>query len=120
MGTNGEGREGKQETPETQSDEGFGRSLSATGVSQAERGGFEPPIGFDTYNGLANLELLSTNSWPAKNLHDPQNPPVAHGKRATHPAFPDLSEVISAWPELPQAIRLGILAMVRAAREERP
>ncbi len=53
-GTNGEGSEGKEETPETQSDDGFGRSLSAAGGSQAERGGFEPPIGFDTYNGLAN------------------------------------------------------------------
>ncbi len=29
---------------------------------------------------------------------------------------PDLAGVISAWPELPEAVRVGIVAMVRAAR----
>jgi hypothetical protein len=28
---------------------------------------------------------------------------------------PELAEVVSAWPTLPEAIRAGILAMVRAA-----
>ena len=42
------------DTPETPHSEGLGRVLSATDGSGAERGGFEPPIGFDTYNGLAN------------------------------------------------------------------
>ena len=28
---------------------------------------------------------------------------------------PDLAAVVAAWPELPEAIRVGILAMVRAA-----
>jgi Phage integrase family len=41
-------------TPETLTSEGFGRVLSAPDGSGTERGGFEPPIGFDTYNGLAN------------------------------------------------------------------
>ena len=35
----------------------------------------------------------------------------AHGT----PADPDLAAVVAAWPELPKAIRAGILAMVRAA-----
>jgi integrase len=45
---------GKANTPETPTSEGFGRVLSVSGGSNTERGGFEPPIGFDTYNGLAN------------------------------------------------------------------
>ena len=28
---------------------------------------------------------------------------------------PDLAAVVAAWPELPEAIKAGILAMVRAA-----
>jgi hypothetical protein len=28
---------------------------------------------------------------------------------------PDLAAVVAAWPELPQAIQAGIVAMVRAA-----
>ncbi len=28
---------------------------------------------------------------------------------------PDLAEVVAAWPELPEAIRAGILAMIRSA-----
>ena len=28
---------------------------------------------------------------------------------------PDLAAIVDAWPELPEAIRAGILAMVRAA-----
>ena len=33
---------------------GVGRILTASGVQETERGGFEPPKGFDTLNGLAN------------------------------------------------------------------
>ena len=29
---------------------------------------------------------------------------------------PDLAEIVDAWPELPEAIRAGILAMVKASR----
>jgi hypothetical protein len=29
---------------------------------------------------------------------------------------PDLRAVIEAWPDLPEAVRAGIVAMVRAAR----
>jgi hypothetical protein len=31
------------------------------------------------------------------------------------PAAPDLAAVVSAWPGLPEALRAGILAMVKAA-----
>ncbi len=33
------------------------------------------------------------------------------------PADSDLGEIAAAWPSLPEAIRLGILATVRAAAE---
>jgi len=33
----------------------------------------------------------------------------------TVPIAPDLATVVEAWPKLPQAIRAGILAMIRAA-----
>jgi hypothetical protein len=29
---------------------------------------------------------------------------------------PELAEIVAAWPELPEAIKAGIVAMVRAAR----
>jgi hypothetical protein len=29
---------------------------------------------------------------------------------------PDLAEIVDAWPELPEAIKAGILAMIRVAR----
>ena len=32
------------------------------------------------------------------------------------PNDPDLAAVLDAWPELPEAIKAGIMAMVRAAR----
>jgi hypothetical protein len=30
--------------------------------------------------------------------------------------YPDPAAVVAAWPELPEAIKAGILAMVKAAR----
>jgi hypothetical protein len=33
---------------------------------------------------------------------------------------PDLAAVVAAWPELPEAIRAGIIAMVKAARSKGP
>jgi hypothetical protein len=42
----------------------------------------------------------------------PIDPPVLHDACKTDP---DLAAVEAAWPELPEAIRAGILAMVKAA-----
>jgi len=43
-------------------------------------------------------------------------PPVAdHLPNDTCKTDPDLAAVVEAWPELPDAIRAGILAMVKAA-----
>jgi hypothetical protein len=40
---------------------------------------------------------------------------AAHGQRAAS-NDPDLAAVVKAWPTLPEAIRAGILAMVKAAK----
>jgi hypothetical protein len=45
--------------------------------------------------------------------HDTENPSPS---QSTFP--PDLSEIIAAWPGLPQAIKAGIVAMVKAAGRE--
>ena len=47
---------------------GCHRSLAAARIKLAERGGFEPPIRFNPYNGLANRRLqplghLSNNQY---------------------------------------------------------
>lgn len=42
-----------------------------------------------------------------------QNP--AHFAKISPPADPDLIAVIECWPDLPEAVKAGILAMVRAA-----
>jgi len=34
------------------------------------------------------------------------------------PTDPDLAAIVTAWPTLPEPIRAGILAMVRAARRD--
>jgi hypothetical protein len=39
---------------------------------------------------------------------------AAHRQRAAANPSHDLTQVIDSWPELPEAIRAGILAMVRA------
>jgi hypothetical protein len=36
------------------------------------------------------------------------------------PKAPDLAAVVSAWPALPQALRAGIVAIVKAAGQARP
>ena len=44
-------------------------------------------------------------------------PPVAdHLPNDTFKTDPDLAAVVEAWPELPEAIKAGILAMIRVVR----
>ena len=33
---------------------------------------------------------------------------------------PDLAQVITAWPTLPDAVKAGIVAMVKAAKDSKP
>ena len=46
---------------------------------------------------------------------------AAHGAAVEHdkgPIAPDLAAVIDAWAKLPEAVRAGIVAMVRAAQRQ--
>lgn len=69
-----------------------------------------------TRTGIAPHRILSpvlnaTNSLGRKDL--PLDPPTDEervGKR-----LPDLDVVVEAWERLPEAVRVGILAMVRAS-----
>jgi len=41
---------------------------------------------------------------------------IAHQTDANHPpANPDLHAIVEAWPDLPDAVKAGIVAMVKAA-----
>jgi hypothetical protein len=42
--------------------------------------------------------------------------PLAHPLARETPIDPDLAQIVESWPRLPEAIRAGILAMVRASQ----
>ncbi|HUS46374.1 MAG TPA: hypothetical protein VM219_10195 [Phycisphaerae bacterium] len=72
--------------------------------------------------GARGLEL--SNVTPSKNrdLRDSQNASGAEcgaEKAICEPIDPDLQRVIDAWPNLPEAVKAGIVAMVRASGSDR-
>lgn len=73
-------------------------------------GGFEPIA--ETPGNIADSLLSGANSGALPS--DSNTSEVLNT-----PADPDLAEVVTAWPELPQALRAGIVAMVKAARATR-
>jgi hypothetical protein len=81
---------------------------------------------------LFTLFFIRGSVLPSVDLPHSQHPFVRRGvgsiRRSGHsvavetkPAHiaPDLQAIIDAWPTLPEAIRTGILAMIRAAAEDR-
>jgi hypothetical protein len=40
-----------------------------------------------------------------------------NGSSAGYPANPKAAAIVAAWPELPEAVKAGILALVKAATE---
>ena len=77
--------------------------------------------------GLQNRGDESVSHNPSIQLRKPPPSLAAQGKRAAQiePPLngsddPDLAAVVAAWPELPEAIKAGILAMVKAASGSRP
>jgi len=64
--------------------------------------------------------LLSGSSRPNTSHSDPVRPPRATqgATRAEH-GDPDLDLIVREWATLPEAVRVGIIAMVRAA-DRRP
>jgi hypothetical protein len=68
--------------------------------------------------GLQNRGDDAVSSKSHKNLRKPPVTVAAHGQRAASDD-PDLAAVAEAWPDLPEAIKAGIVAMVKAASPER-
>lgn len=75
-------------------------------------GGFEPPRESQqktpaSVSGGSKSGNIRADSGPA-------TPPA----KPTPPTDPELAAVVRAWPTIPQAVRAGIVAMVRAAGGE--
>ena len=104
------------QTPETA---GLWRSPAASGVDSAERGGFEPPIRFDTYNGLANSNCCERKCLTHPGVYGRIDPHSSHPVPTTPFKTPaNLSEVVDAWPSLDDATRAAILSLVRGRADE--
>lgn len=103
----------ESETPETPGKEGSGRALTAT---ETERGGFEPPEPVSQFNGLANRYVVGRNPLAGQGVTDASKNalPFPCPTDAPKPP-PDLALVVGEWDRLPEAIRAGIVALVRAA-----
>jgi len=86
-------------------------------LTQTKRrgGGFEPPKGCDTLNGLANRKRKATTSKSQKHLGH-GTPALSVLGQCASQNDPDLAFVIARWSDLPSAVRAGILAMVKASR----
>ena len=89
------------------------RALSAPVIAEGE--GFEPP------KVVTPLRFSRPPSDSPKSIQDnglrPNGTPLAHhlptDNRPT--SSPDLELVIASWSDLPEALRAGILAMVKSA-----
>ncbi len=73
--------------------------------------------------GLQNRGDESVSPNPSSLLRKLPPSLAAQGKRAARNSPPldaptdlDLAAVVEAWPELPEALKVGIMAMVKAAR----
>jgi hypothetical protein len=67
-------------------------------------------------NGSANRQRNDVTARPRKELRhriEPSDPSLIHYACKTDP---DLAVVVNAWQTLPEALKDGILAMVRAAK----
>jgi len=90
----------------------MGRQESCTGLSVSQPGHRQEDAGVTSVKERtpARADLLTSGRSTDTNLtqqtHNGQPPAV--------PLPPDLADVVNAWPNLPDAIKAGILAMVRA------
>ena len=92
-------------------EEGPNENRVSSSEARANRRGRDsnPRYGVIPYDGLANrcADELSTDR-----VSTCDSPKSNDTKNDTKD--PDLALVIDAWPELPEAVRAGIMAMVRA------
>jgi hypothetical protein len=91
----------------------------------AERGGFEPPRPVSQSNGLANRRKGNrkknqiTKAGKGFGQSDGGSDPAVSLPIPYAPQFDDdLAKVVSTWNRLPEAVKAGIVAMVRAATKE--
>jgi hypothetical protein len=95
--------------------------MRASKISKNDRGGTR------THDQRINLPSASARAHRCKSKPDNEESPESSHKRIlfdphlihdTCKTDPDLAAVVVAWPNLPEAIRAGIVAMVRAASGE--
>jgi hypothetical protein len=91
--------------------------LSFSLVVEAERGDSNPSRPVSQSNGLANRPVRCKNTKPDKGLRLAQQTIAHHLPTDTCNTGPDLAAIVAAWSELPEAIKAGILAMVKAAQQ---
>ena len=103
----------KAETPKLLSSQEPGRDMSESFGSGAERGGFEPPKPVSQFNGLANTQSIDIKYLDSSDLGQREDAVTAQGQRAF--IEPGLLVVMEAWSRLLEAIRVGIVAMVKTA-----
>lgn len=71
-----------------------------------------PPVGLEPTGSITQIES-------EKKVVAIAIIPLAHPLARETPIDPDLARLIDAWPTLPDAMRAGIVAMVRAATPTR-
>ena len=64
---------------------------------------------------LPKRETCDTST-AKSNTSKPDQATTSNSTSSQQPNDPDLAVVIGAWPELPDAVRAGILAMVKASK----
>ena len=69
------------------------------------------------YPSFVNLVAVTFSVKPDKGLRLAQQAVAHHLPTDTWNTDPDLAAVVAAWSELPEAIKAGILAMVKAAQQ---
>jgi len=62
----------------------------------------------------------SPTSKPSKRLRLSALPVADHLPTDTRKTDPDLAAMVDAWPDLPEALKAGIVAMVKAAARGAP
>ena len=64
---------------------------------------------------ISNPETDCHNQQEPQQVTETTNSVLPSGLPDSVPIDPDLAAVVEAWPKLPEAIKAGILAMIRAA-----